>query len=85
MQSDDQTLTPYHITTSYRSVFRQLHGCDPHIRHMGGQWYDVNGEMVHRLALMTEISRLSDIVRRQRRTNTDKSMIQRLIGRLRGL
>jgi hypothetical protein len=85
IQVQDQTLTPEHIVNSYRSVFREVHGRDPHVRHMGGQWYDVSGEMVHRLALLTEISRLSDIVRRQRSSRTDRNVINRIIARLRGL
>lgn len=81
---DEPISAPQIILEAYQRAFRQVNGYEPHIRHLGGHWYQVNGETVHRTFLMVEISRLRDLAQRQRPT-PDKSIIQRLIGKLRGI
>ncbi len=83
MGDKDATLTPQIIAESYERIYREVNGVPPTIRHVGGQWYYVNGETVHRSALIMEITRLQEMAEIQRRTRTDRSVIQRLISRLR--
>jgi hypothetical protein len=78
---ENATLTPQVIADNFRRAFHKVNGREPQIRHLGGPWYYVNGETVHRVALMAEITRLRDLVRRP--DTADKSMIQRLIDKLR--
>ncbi len=85
MVDNESTLTPQIIAHSYERAFREVHGRDPQIRHVGGQWYYINGETVHRFALLNEITRLRDLAQQQRRTQADRSVIQRLIAKLRGI
>jgi hypothetical protein len=50
---------------------------------MFAEWYQVNGETVHRLTLFGEISRLRSLAQQQRLAKTDRSIVQRLIAKLR--
>ncbi len=83
MGDKDATLTPQIIAESYERIYLEVNGVPPTIRHVGGPWYYVNGETVHRFALMTEITRLQELAEVQRRARADRSVIQRLISRLR--
>lgn len=89
--NDATTLTPRSITDAFKSAYRQVHGRDPQVVHMFAEWYQVNGETVHRVTLFGEISRLRGLAhyqqqqrQQQRKSTADKSVIQRLIARLRG-
>ncbi len=85
MADRDATLTPQIIAAAYERAFREVYGRDPQIRHVGGQWYYINGETVHRFALLNEITRLREQAQQQQRSKADKGMIHRLIARLRGI
>jgi hypothetical protein len=82
---NDATLSPKHIVENYRHAYKQVHGKDPHITHVFAEWYQVNGETVHRVTLFGEISRLRGLAQQQRLATTDKSIVQRLIAKLRGV
>lgn len=85
---NDTTLTPNDIAEGYVRVFQFVHGYEPNVTHMGGYWYDVNGEVVHRGTLIREIFRLREIQaqqkqeREQRKASVSRSLIQRLIARI---
>ncbi len=79
----DATLAPKHILENYRRAYKQVHGKEPHITHVFAEWYQVNGETVHRITLFGEITRLRALVQQQR-LSSDKSIVQRLIAKLRG-
>lgn len=81
--TDDTTLSPQSIIEGYCRAYQQVYGRQPQIMHVFAEWYQVNGEMVHRVAIFGEITRLLDLYKRQRAQKTDKSMIQRLIAKLR--
>jgi hypothetical protein len=81
--NNDVTLAPKHIIENYRRAYKQVHGKDPHITHVFAEWYQVNGETVHRVTLFGEITRLRGLAQRQR-FPADKSIVQRLIAKLRG-
>ena len=81
----DPTLPPRYIVESYQRAFRSAHGRDPQVRYMGNHWYHVNGETVHRLTLIEEIGRLEQMERISQPPRMDKSIIQRLIARIRSL
>ena len=86
MVVDDPTLPPRYVVENYRRAYMQVNRREPFVRYMGNHWYNVNGETVHRATLMEEIARLRS--QSQRRINVakaDKSVIQRLIARLRSL
>ena len=94
---DSTTLTPKHIVDSFQHAYHQIYGRDAQVVHMFAEWYTVNGETVHRMTLFSETSRLRELARVQqiqqaaqqpqpapRKPTTDRSMVQRLIARLRG-
>ena len=86
MVVDDPTLPPRYVVENYRRAYAVVNGREPFVRYMGNHWYNVNGETVHRSTLMEEIARLRN--QSQRRINvgkTEKSVIQRLIARLRSI
>ena len=82
--SSDATLTPQIIINGYERAFQRVNGRVPSVRHLGGQWYYVNGETVHRVALMEETVRLRDLAKSQQQVN-DRGLITRLIAKLRGI
>ena len=83
--ADDPTLPPRYVVDTFRRVYQTAHGREPAVRYMGNHWYSVNGETVHRITLMEEIARLRDLSQQQHLARPDKSLIQRLISRLRSL
>lgn len=86
MTPTDPTLTPDIIVENYERAYRRVHGRDAQIRHIGGQWYYISGETVHRITLLAEIMRLRELARRENPYEPPtRSMIQRLIARLRGI
>ncbi len=86
MSPNDVTLTAQAIIDDYEAAYRKVHGQEPRVRHIGGQWYYINGETVHRVALLTETARLRDVARQQSPfSSPTRGMITRLIARLRGI
>lgn len=86
MVCDDPTLPPRYVVENFRRAYLVLNGREPAVRYMGNHWYFVNGETVHRATLMEEIARLRNMSQRQNLNRMhDKSVIQRLINRLRAL
>ena len=86
LSRDDPTLTPQIIVDHYIRIYHKVNGQQPSVRHVGGPWYVVNGETVHRIMLMTEIQRLHEEAHHQKTfAPPNRSMIQRLITRLRGI
>lgn len=85
VDNNNSTLTPKQIMDTYRRAYQQVHKREPHISHQFAEWYQVNGETVHRVTLFAEISRLRGIAQQQRMNaeNTDRGVIQRLIAKLR--
>lgn len=84
---DATTLTPKSIVDAFQRAYHQVYGREAQVVHMFAEWYQVNGETVHRITLFGEISRLRGLAQhqqQQRQSSTDKSVIQRLIARLRG-
>lgn len=81
--TNNPTLTPQQIIDSYQRAYRQVHGQEPHVTHLFAEWYQVQGETVHRVTLFGEISRLRGLTQHQRTITTDKTLVQRLIARLR--
>lgn len=82
----DTTLSPQSIMENYYHAYRAVHKQEPRITHMFAEWYQVNGETVHRLTLLNEISRLRGLSNQQRLASAaDKTLIQRLITKLRGI
>lgn len=77
------TISPDDITQGYMRAFHALHGRPPRIKHLSGDWYQVNGEIVHRATVETEIERLRTLSRKHR--CLQKGVVQRLIARLRSL
>jgi hypothetical protein len=82
---EDNTLTPDAIMENFRRAYKGVHGQEPVITHMFAEWYQVNGETVHRMAVFAEISRLRSLSQRQRVNTADRSIVQRLIAKLRGV
>lgn len=81
---DDPTIPPRYVVENYRQVYSRVHNREPLCRYIGNHWYSVNGETVHRATLMEEIARLRGLAQKPNLMSTDKSVIQRLIARLRG-
>jgi hypothetical protein len=84
VRDETADLAPKYIIENYRRAFKLVYEREPHIRHMFAEWYHVNGETVHKVALFGEITRLRALMQKQRLANTDRGLVQRLIARLRG-
>jgi hypothetical protein len=84
-EDTSSTLSPNTIMEHYCRAYKMVHGNQPHITHISAEWYEVNGETVHRITLFGEITRLRGLAQQQRLAKTDKSLVQRLIARLRGV
>lgn len=80
---DDPTIPPRYIVEGYRKAYTRIHRREPQCRYIGNHWYNVNGETVHRATLTDEIARLRGLDRKSERA--DRSVIQRLIDKLRGM
>ncbi|MEM6529029.1 MAG: hypothetical protein AAF653_12095 [Chloroflexota bacterium] len=87
MGTADQTLTPKDIAEGYQRSYATIHGRTPRVQHMSGYWYEVNGEIVHRSTLTSEIVRLKQLEREQktRKTQVERNVITRLIAKLRAI
>ncbi|MBE2269688.1 MAG: hypothetical protein IAE80_15735 [Anaerolinea sp.] len=83
--SDDTLLPPRYVVENYKKAYLVINGKEPSIRYVGNQWYSVNGETVHRVTLLEEIARLRELSNKQSLQQTPKSVIQRLISRLKAL
>jgi hypothetical protein len=79
------------IIEAYCDAFTRVHQREPLVRYMGNHWYSVNNETVHQSTLLNEISHLRELAAHQAQEKkqvllrAEKSVIQRLISRLRGL
>jgi hypothetical protein len=82
---DDVHLPPRYVVENYRKAYLVLNGCEPSVRYMGNQWYSVNGETVHRSTIMEEIQRLRSLAQTRSLQTANKSVIQKLIARLKAL
>ncbi len=81
----EQTLTPGDIAEGYQQLYKSMHGSSPRVQHMGGYWYKVNGEIVHRNTLIGEMHRLRDLKREQYRQKLERGLLSRLISKLRAI
>lgn len=85
MLSRDETgPSPNIIVESYERAYQQLYGREPQVRHIGGPWYYVGGETVHRIMLLSEVKRLREELD-QRKPKPSRGVIQRLIAHLRSI
>lgn len=85
MIADDPTIPPREIIASFKFAYQKVNNCDPIIVYRGNHWYIVNGEAVHRAMVLREIARLRSMAQRQTLRNTDRSILTRLIAKLRGM
>ena len=83
--SDAITLTPKQIVEHFQLAYRQAYGHEAQVSHMFAEWYQVNGEAVHRSTLFSEIGRLRTINQHRAPSRPDRTVLQRLISRLRGI
>jgi hypothetical protein len=77
-------LTPEQIVDYYRRAYRMVYNREPQVAHAIAEWYQANGEFVHRITLFAEITRLRDQAQKERLKQADRGVIQRLIARLKG-
>jgi hypothetical protein len=82
---EEAALPPRHVIENYRRAYRTVNGREPSVRYAGNYWYFVNNEAVHHGVLVQEIARLRDMAQKQTLLKADKSVITRLIARLRNL
>jgi hypothetical protein len=85
MVADDPHLPPRYVVEQFTRAYDSAYNCKPSIRYMGNHWYSVNGETVHRVTIMQEIAHLRDLSSRRQLINTEKSLIHRIIDRLKRL
>lgn len=81
----DATVKPQQVMDAYCRAFKMVHHREAHITHLFDDWYQVNGETVHRLTLFREITRLRELAQKHKINTADRSVVQRLIARLRSL
>lgn len=77
-------ISPQQIAEAYCVSFQTLHGSTPRIRHMNGDWFQVNGEIVHRTTVEAEIDNLKMLAKQTTR-RVESGLVNRLIARLRSL
>lgn len=82
---EEATIPPRYVVEDYRAAYVSANGREPAVRYMGNHWYYVNGETVHRMTLMGEIERLRAMPAKRPFRGADRSLVQRLIDRLRAL
>lgn len=85
MICEEPVHSPQAIVEHYRQAFLRVHHREPLVRYMGNHWFYVNGETVHKAVLIGEIDQLQDLARKQLIFKAERSVVQRLIARLRGL
>ncbi len=87
MTSNQVVSSPRQVVEAFCQAYRVVNGREPSVRYMGNQWYNVNGETVHRAMIIDEIERLRAFTPPPmiKRVPQDRSMIQKLIARLKGL
>jgi hypothetical protein len=83
--NDDPTLPPRYVVDSFKRAFEHAYGREASIRYIGNHWYHVNGETVHRVMLMEEIIRLHELEQQKPPPRAERSVIQRLIAKLKAL
>ena len=83
MMMSTTAVSPDSVTQGYTRSFHALHKKVPRIRHMSGDWYQVNGEIVHRSIVEAETERLKTLARKHRPLETN--IVKKLIARLRNL
>ena len=81
----ETTLTTAQIVEGYWRAYQLVYGHKPTVRYMGNQWFNVNGQMVHRSFMLSETTRLTGMARLRNRTQADKNVISRIIAKLRAL
>jgi hypothetical protein len=83
------TLPTDQVLFDYFHAHRLMYGQEPRIHYLGNQWYQLNGEPVHRTVLIREIDRLRGLYEiqqpapRGRAASYPRSVIQRIINKLR--
>jgi hypothetical protein len=82
---EEAALPPRLAMEHFRRAHKVVHGREPAVRYAGNYWYFVNNEAVHHGVLVQEIARLRDLAQKQTLLTADKSVIHRLIARLRGM
>ncbi|MEO0563433.1 MAG: hypothetical protein AAF125_15090, partial [Chloroflexota bacterium] len=76
-----QQISPEHMVAGYTRFYHAVYGRQPRVRHMGQQWYQVDGELVHYRTLLESIGHLRALAKRKSRP--EKGLVTRLIERLR--
>ena len=73
------------FVAEYSEAFWRVYNQEARIYYMGNQWYQVNGKPLHHTVLVQEIARLNDLANMRHAEAKKKSMVGKLIKRLRGL
>lgn len=68
----------------YREAFQRVYGQEPRIYYMGNRWYQVNGKPLHHTVLVVETERLHDLANMRYAQERKRSVIGRIVKRLRG-
>ena len=80
------TLTPQIISDSFRRAYKEFYGHDVNVVHCAAEWYQVNGEYVHRITMLQSLEHLREMQRARQAAAEDKrSTVRRLIAKIRGL
>lgn len=79
------TITTDQVIKHYQRAFKLVYGYEPRVYYLRQQWYRVNGELVHHRVIMDQIAHLRYLARKKRMKTHNRTTIQRLIDKLRGL
>ncbi|MBK8022937.1 MAG: hypothetical protein IPK19_16280 [Chloroflexi bacterium] len=82
---EDPSISPRDIIENFKFAYAKVNNSEPFIVYRGNHWYIVNGEAVHRAMVIREIARLRGVAQKQTLRTTDRSLLNRLINKLRGL
>ena len=84
-QYEYETLTPQIISDSFRRAYKDFYGRDVHVIHCAAEWYQVDGEYVHRMTILQSLEHLREMLRARSTRDDKRNAVRRLIAKIRGL
>ncbi|NJO83548.1 MAG: hypothetical protein HC828_12505 [Blastochloris sp.] len=82
---DDVPLHPDALMYEFCRAYERVYGCPVHMRYRGSGWFVIDNEYVHYRLVRAEVNRLRLLVRKQDFAREKRSILTRLIQKVRGL
>ncbi|MBZ0276645.1 MAG: hypothetical protein K8I60_10890 [Anaerolineae bacterium] len=80
MTTYKDTLQPEYLIESYRRAHEMVHHTPAHVTCISHDWYQINGEIVHRGTILAQTAQLSALAQQEHlHTHEKKQLIYELI------